>query len=77
MDTWRARLVVLACVFTVLTFAGPAIAGERLVFDAFLGAQLTPTGVDPNRDYFFAAGMAVASGVRPTTGGDRCKRACW
>src|SRR5437667_752592 len=61
MDTWRARLVVLACVFTVLTFAGPAIAGERLVFDAFLGAQLTPTGVDPNRDYFFAAGMAVDS----------------
>ena len=61
MDTWRARLVVLACVFTVLTFAGPAIAGEHLVFDAFLGAQLTPTGVDPNRDYFFAAGMAVDS----------------
>jgi sugar lactone lactonase YvrE len=32
-----------------------------LVFERFVGAQLTPTGIDPNRDYFFAAGMAVDS----------------
>jgi sugar lactone lactonase YvrE len=55
---WRVALRVGLLLLASVPAAG---AGERLVFERFVGAQLTPTGVDPNRDYFFAAGMAVDS----------------
>jgi hypothetical protein len=66
---WQAALFV-----GLFLLAGPPVvgAGERLVFEKFVGAQLTPTGIDPNRAtssrpaWPWTAGASCTSRTRST-----------
>lgn len=59
------RLIVRALIFVValslLTGAGIALAGERLVFDAFIGMELAGLGFTPGPDYNVPSAIAINS----------------